>query len=123
MPSHERITDQLFLEDDPKLERKRSVEHRYVQRRGVIDRVDEGLGGVDFVEPRDSDRRQDRLQDQPRPELGEVVLNASAAVEERAGQRDHAEDQRVAPDEWIVDEIRTQAAQETPRAPCRESGY
>jgi len=38
-------------------------------------------------------------------------LNAPRAVEERAGQRNHAEKQRVTPDERIEEKIRAQAAE------------
>jgi hypothetical protein len=86
MPADERISQQFALEDDAELKRQIDVEDRNVERRGVRDGIDLGLGVVERAVVRSGDfyRGENRLHDQPRPEAGEVVLDASVTIDERA---------------------------------------
>ena len=97
MPSYERIGEQFTLEDDAELEWQVHVEHWDIERRCVGDGVDgvweriEIIDATDDIEACNFHGRQDRLHDEPRPEAGEIVLDSAVAVEERADQRDRAE--------------------------------
>jgi hypothetical protein len=63
----------------------------------MSDRIDTGFGVVDLVpiHPGYFHWRQDRLHDEPRPEACAIVLDAAAAVEERAEQINRAQNQGV----------------------------
>src|SRR5208337_1977041 len=112
MPADEWVREQFALEHNTELKRQINVEDRNVERRCVRDRVHAGFGVVELAVAQACDfhRRQDRLHDEPRPEAGYIVLNASVAVEERADERKRAQNQRVGPDQRVKNKIRTQAA-------------
>ena len=111
MPADKWIGQQFAFENDAELKGQVDVEDGDIERRGMSDGVDAGFGVVELVcSSGNSYRRQDCLHDEPRPEAGEIVLEADVAVEERDEQRERAENYRVGPDERIKDEIRTQAA-------------
>src|ERR1019366_2494521 len=101
MPADEWIREQFALENDAELKWQIDVENRNVERRRMSDRIHSGLGCVDLIliHARDFHRRQDRLHDEPRPEAGEIVLDAPLAVEERAGSGPPGPRERVNPDQ------------------------
>ena len=113
MPTNEWVGEQFTFENDAELEWQVDVENRNVERRGMRDRVNPGLGIVERVllHACNFHRRQDRLQDEPRPEAGEIVLDATAAIEERGEQRERAQNDRVEPDQRGKDEVGAQAAE------------
>src|SRR5208337_91071 len=116
MPAYKWVGEQFALENDTELKGQVDVENRNVERRGMGDRIDAGLRRVDLVLI-DADiagdfyRRQDRLHDQPRPEAGEIVLDASAAVKQRGDQGKRGQNRGVSPDQRVKNEIRAQTAE------------
>src|SRR5208337_5401312 len=113
MPAYEWVGKQLALENDAELKGQIDVENRNVERRGMRDRIDAGFVPLALVEVDIADdfhRRQDRLHDEPRPEAGEIVLDAPAAVEERGDQGKRGENCGVSPDQRVKNEIRAQKA-------------
>ena len=111
VPSQKGIVEQFFLGNDAKLKWKLGVDHRDIERRDVIEGVKVRLGDVNVVEPTHCNARHATLQDQPRPQPGEAVLQASARVKERRDQGKTAQNSGIDEDQRIEDEIRPQAAQ------------
>ena len=113
MPADERVGQQFTFENDPELKGQVDLEDWDVERRCMSDRIDTGFGVVDLVpiHPGYFHWRQDRLHDEPRPEACAIVLDAAAAVEERAEQRNRAQNQGVGPDQRVENEIRAETAE------------
>src|SRR5215467_12118450 len=101
MPAYYWIRQQLFFVKNAKLKGQIGVEHRNVERRGVIDRVNVRSAVVDLAESDDTKGRKYRLHDQSCPGAGEGVKKAAIAVEETKGNRGKAEGNGVEPDQRI----------------------
>ena len=71
----------------------------------MIGRIDVRFRCVDLIEAGNSDRRKDRLHDEPRPGVGKPVQPPSAAVENATRQRQQSQDNRVQPYERIEDQV------------------
>src|SRR5207237_9655982 len=91
VPSQKGKSQQLLLGQNAELHRQVNVDNRNIQRRKVIENVKVGFGQVDLLQARDPHRSQTKLQHDPRPEAGERVLDAPAAVEYIGQQRNCAE--------------------------------
>src|SRR5215469_4462492 len=111
MPSDYGIRKQLFFENDAKLKWQMNVQHGNVERRGMINRVNLRLRGVDFLESAHQHWRANRLHDQLRPEARKAVQDALFATKKSKRNRADSEDNRVYPDQWVKNQIRTQAAE------------
>src|ERR1700687_4613154 len=112
MPAYKGIRKQFALENDAELKWQIDIKDRYVECRCMCDRIHAWLGVVEAIitHARDFHRRQDRLHHEPGPEVGEFVLAASVAVEERTDQRNRAQNDGVGPDQRGKNKIRAQAA-------------
>ena len=118
MPAYKGIGEQLTFENDTELEGEVDVKNWNVERGCVRDRVNARSGWfgrivrvaiADIICAGDRHRRQDCFHDEQRPETGEIVLDASVAVEERADQRDRAQNDGVKPDQRRKNEIGAEA--------------
>ncbi len=105
MPSEKGQAEEFELGEDAELERERDVEHWNIEGRAVVGGVDGRLREVEAVESVDGEGGGTGVQDEPGPETGKAVLDASGAVQERAEEGEGSEDDGVKVDERIAHQV------------------
>ena len=104
----ERIAEQLLFRHDAKLKRQPMVEHRNVQGRDVIYRVDAGPRGIQALRSHNCQPAARRLRESapPTPEPASAA-GVPARVEQRTEQRRRAEHDRVQINQRIAHQVRS----------------
>ncbi len=116
MPAHERIAKQLFFRDDAELPRHARVQDWNVERGNVVGREHMRVRPINLVQPAYPGRRPYGMQDQPRPQPCEPVLDAPIAVPQRRQQRHRPQHDRVQVDKRVEEEDRPQPAHRIPES-------
>jgi len=95
-----------------KLKRQVCVENRNIESRRVVDGVNVRFGCIDSIETSDTHRREDRLHDQPGPDVREPVKHAAIAVEKAERNGYDAQRDGVEPDQRIEKKVGSQSAEQ-----------
>src|SRR5262249_6534014 len=120
-PADERDFEERLVGDDAELHRHLGVEHRNVEGRDVIRRDD--ARALQPLRLFYGDRRERDREDAPRPKSRHRMLKASAAIEERARERDRTADAGPYENQRIQDQVGAQPAQQVSESVAVRSGY